>query len=168
MSNTEIRDAVSLFAEDCRKAVSQGLGRPKWSGPSLQGADLSGLNLSQVCFDNCSLHGANFSHCDLTEAAFCSAELHRVDFSHADLQDADFYDADLTEANLEEANLDGACFLAACRVGTLIDDNPRNFACIREARGILSKLAGTPLEGDAKILFDSLNEIVRFLDTRDL
>jgi len=168
MNNTEIRDAVSLFAEDCRKAVSQGLGRPKWSGPSLQGADLSGLNLSQARFDDCPLQVANFSHCNLGEATFCSAGLMNANFQDANLQEASFYDADLTDANLEGANLEGIESLAACLTGTILDDNPRNFACVREAREILSKLAGTPLEGDAKILFDSLNKIVTVLDTHDL
>jgi hypothetical protein len=163
MDNTEIRDAVSLFAQDCRRAVSNGWVRPKWSGPSLQGADLSGLNLSQARFDDSPLQVANFSHCNLGEATFCSAGLMNANFQDANLQEASFYDADLTEANL-----DGACFLAACRVGTIIDDNPRNFACVREAREILSKLTGTPLDGDAKILFDSLNKIVKVLDTHDL
>jgi uncharacterized protein YjbI with pentapeptide repeats len=74
----------------------------------LNGADLTGADLSEA-----SLGGA-----DLTEATLRDADLVRADLTGATLRDADLTRADLTEAALPSADLGGADLTEATLRGT--------------------------------------------------
>ena len=77
---------------------------------SLQGADLSQVNLFHSNFTQANLNEANlsqvtFSCADLTQADLTHADLTEANLIHANLTDANLTEANLTEANLTEANL---------------------------------------------------------------
>ena len=77
----------------------------------LTGADLHGLELSQVNFVMAKLRGARLSHCNLTQA----------DFSHADLREADLSSCQLTQADFRGADLRGADLTGATMTQAMVD-----------------------------------------------
>ncbi|MFA9415171.1 pentapeptide repeat-containing protein [Natrinema sp. HArc-T2] len=80
----------------------------------LDGADLSGIDLSQVTqLSGAGLRGANFSDTDLRGSDLSGTDLRRADFSGANLRGSDLSEADLqgtdfSRANLQDANLSEA------------------------------------------------------------
>ncbi len=75
---------------------------------TLEGADLSKLNLSCA-----NLQGANLANADLTRCNLSMAILSNADLSNANLSQADLYACDLSSANLSKANLEKAYLSSA-------------------------------------------------------
>ncbi|MBC6417324.1 MAG: pentapeptide repeat-containing protein [Prochloron sp. SP5CPC1] len=71
--------------------------------PSLEGVDLSEVDLQSANFANVNLKGAKLGEANLKSANFSAAIL-----SNSDLKDADARSANFSSANLEGANLKGA------------------------------------------------------------
>ncbi len=88
--------------------------------PDLSGANLSGMDLSEIRFNTANLIGVALSEADLRRANFQSADLSGADLfkvdlfganlRRADLRGADLIRANLIEADLHEANLSEADF----------------------------------------------------------
>jgi hypothetical protein len=81
--------------------------------PSLEGADLRGLDLARADFQRVNLfeadlREANLAEADLRQAVLCRAKLAGANLRSAHLWGADLTDADLRGANLREASLHGA------------------------------------------------------------
>ncbi|MCI1273815.1 MAG: pentapeptide repeat-containing protein [Clostridiaceae bacterium] len=79
----------------------------------IEGANLSGKDLSGANFTNTDLEGADLSGANLTGANFTHADLEEVNLKGANLTNAIFYHADLEEADMKGANITGANFKQA-------------------------------------------------------
>ena len=91
---------------------------PHWQAPKLQGANLSGRDLSHRYLGRADLRGAqlaktNFYMADLSGAFLTGANLAGADLSGANLAGTDLRDAILTGANLLVADLYGAILTGA-------------------------------------------------------
>jgi uncharacterized protein YjbI with pentapeptide repeats len=75
---------------------------------SLNGADLSGANVSDANLRNADLNGAYLSDANLSDANLSDSDLSLAALANADLSFADLSFADLSDANLSFANLRGA------------------------------------------------------------
>jgi uncharacterized protein YjbI with pentapeptide repeats len=82
-------------------------------GESFVEADLRGLDLSGVCFDECDLSYAKMADCVLCRCSFRGADLRGSSMWQADLRDANFTSANLDDADLDMANLDGVILFKA-------------------------------------------------------
>ena len=78
------------------------------SGANLSGANLSGANLSRANLSGANLYEANLSGANLYEADLSGANLSGANLSRANLSRANLYEADLSRANLYGTNLSGA------------------------------------------------------------
>ena len=101
--------------------------------PTLQQADLSGLDLNLANMVQYDLRQAN-----LNSAKLCGADLRLARLDHADLRNADLSQADLSGADLSHAELQGAIlnetvFTDACRPSDFSLQQPgqRKLASIR-------------------------------------
>lgn len=113
------------FLYDADLIVSQGE-RGMSALIALNGADLRGIDCSQVqmddlCIVSAFLNNANFSGSFLYRANFSACDLIQADFSNAILDEVNFLMADLTGANLRGASLRGA---------TISDEQLAQAACI--------------------------------------
>jgi len=111
--NENKRVRVTAHALACREAHAAGRSLPKYTGPSLVGADLSGVDarcadLSQVDLSQSCLVGI-----DLSGAVLISADLSGSDLIRANLNNANLSGANLSRANFEDANLRSACLFDA-------------------------------------------------------
>ena len=87
----------------------------------LSGADLSGINMTNVVangllgktidFSGCNLKNSDLTGCDLSGARFNYANLENVKFNNASLHHCDFSGANVKGANFTEADLLGSIFL---------------------------------------------------------
>jgi hypothetical protein len=76
----------------------------------LRGADLRGLDLSEVYFSCDTIAGADLTGANLRDAVLTECDFTRVNFTGADLRGALLHGADLTGANLADAQLTCASF----------------------------------------------------------
>ena len=88
--------------------LQQAMGKHDFAKAVLDGADLSGVDLSEASLNFAHLSGADLSGADLSDADLWWAHLDGADLSGADLSGADLRDANLSGANLSEADLSGA------------------------------------------------------------
>ena len=72
---------------------------------SLDGADLSGSDLTGATFSNIDLRFANLKNCKLDGATFLNADLTGTDLSGSTITEATFNNADALNANLSESDL---------------------------------------------------------------
>lgn len=112
-----IRAAVYLHADECRRRMMGSQPTDPYAGPSLRGADLSGLDL--FCID---LRGADLSGACLNATYLQGAKLEGTDFRWASLLGAILASTDLRGANLEGANLDSADMQFADLAGAILPD----------------------------------------------
>jgi len=75
---------------------------------SLVAADLRGVDLSGLCFDDMDLRGAKLAECNLARTTFRRANLESASFWSTDCKDACFDYANLESADFDFSNLDGA------------------------------------------------------------
>jgi uncharacterized protein YjbI with pentapeptide repeats len=88
---------------------------------NLEGANLSGCNLSRA-----NINGANLCHADLSNANLHSAQvgearLYDINLSGADCRETNFYASFLKEADLSKANLTKASFMHAILTNANLD-----------------------------------------------
>ena len=93
---------------------------------SLVAADLRGVDLSGLCFDDMDLRGAKLAECNLARATFRRANLESASFWSTDCKDACFDYANLESADFDFSNLDGATLRHATAVSVFL--GPRKFA----------------------------------------
>jgi hypothetical protein len=74
----------------------------------LEGADLSGLDLSQMKITGLNAEGINLSDTDLSQAVIAALNLEDVNFANAQLTQAKISAANLENANFRGAQLQGA------------------------------------------------------------
>jgi uncharacterized protein YjbI with pentapeptide repeats len=86
-----------------------------FDGAQLNGADFSGMNLTNAVLGNGSLQGANFS----------GTNLNGVNLINSQMQGANFSGANLTNAFLEGANLTGANLSGTTRSGVVLNGQTR-------------------------------------------
>ena len=75
---------------------------------SLVAADLRGVDLSGLCFDDMDLRGAKLAECNLARATFRRANLQSASLWNTDCKDACFDYANLESVDFDYSNLDGA------------------------------------------------------------
>ena len=92
-----------------RKQVQEALRR----GSSLADADMRGLDLSDLSFDQADLRRAKLADANLSRCSFRGADLRSASLWHANLKDAVLDESVLEEADLDFANLDGVTLKAA-------------------------------------------------------
>lgn len=78
--------------------------RNRISPIELQGADFSGMDLSNFRLHNTDLSSANLSHTCLYEADLRYANLEKADLTGADLRKANLYQTNLSEANIDSSS----------------------------------------------------------------
>lgn len=93
--------------EEFMRAVKLRLNMPRIS---LWGANLDGVDLSNLDFDHSRLAGCSFRGANLQSVSFTFAELSSSEFDHADLRWAnmnysELMNCDFSDANLEECGL---------------------------------------------------------------
>ncbi|HUC15074.1 MAG TPA: pentapeptide repeat-containing protein [Acidimicrobiales bacterium] len=99
-----------------QKLLADGLkGAPSLVGAdlqrtNLQGAYLSGVDVSQADFYRADLSGASFKDAVGRRAVFYQARMVGTVFTRADLREANFFEGDLSRAQLAGARLAGAIF----------------------------------------------------------
>lgn len=76
----------------------------------LEWADLSGLNLEDLVFEDMELRNTCFRGADLARSFFNRSRLELADFGSADLTDSTFDGCGADGADFQEAGLDGALF----------------------------------------------------------
>lgn len=102
-----------MLREHALWLANNGGRRAEFVGADLRLMDLSGLELSEVCFKRAQLSSARLVGSQLRGADFGGASLFQANLSGAFAQDANFELADLTYANLEGTDLVGATFKGA-------------------------------------------------------
>ena len=98
------------------------------SDADLSGANLSGANLSGAVLNGANLSGANLSYADLSGAGLNGANLSDADLSDADLSGANLSYADLRGANLSNADLSGANLRDADLSGAVLNGANLSYA----------------------------------------
>ena len=76
-------------------------------GINLTGANLQGVNISQIDFSKSVLHDVNFQSSHLFSSSFIEVPLDWADFSNANLRNVNFSGASLLGSNLTNAFLEG-------------------------------------------------------------
>jgi uncharacterized protein YjbI with pentapeptide repeats len=92
-----------------------------FDGAQLNGADFSGMNLTNAVLGNGSLQGANFSGTNLNGVNLINSQMQGANFSGANLTSAEIQFVNLTGANLTGANLTGANFNGSTRTGVTLN-----------------------------------------------
>ena len=131
----------------------------------LNGANMSGMNLEGLRFDEVYLQDAILTGANLRHTNFLAANLQRVSFWEANLQEAYLHSANLqkahlyaanlqganlVKANLQEANLQWANLIGAQLLRATIEGATLAFAKLQEAELKEADLRGSHL-GDAKL-----------------
>ena len=111
--NENKRVRVTAHALACREAHAVGRSLPKYTGPSLVGADLSGVDARCANFSQVNLSEACLVEADLSGAVLLSANLSDSSLISANLNNATLSGANLRRANFERANLRSACLFDA-------------------------------------------------------
>ena len=83
------------------------------TGINAVGANLTGYDLRNTCWDRSDMRGATLSRADLSGSTFVGSTLVQTNLDSVQAQGANFYQSDLALANLSRANLRDANFLAA-------------------------------------------------------
>ena len=87
-----------------------GNGERDFSTIRLISANLSGLNLQGIVFNNADVSNCNFSNSDLSKSDFSGAILDRANFSGAILRDANFSGAHMNNADIRNVQIDNTSF----------------------------------------------------------
>lgn len=153
---------VQLTTEDLRLINRMNLKR-------LEGATLSGLDLSRFDFYRAQLEGADLSSANTQEADFRYADLRSANMMNSKNRRADFSEADLTGANLTFADNRGTNFHGTYLVDAVMCDTKNEGADFSYAYldgtdlvgsenngAIFDKAMGTPLRNDRIIEKESL------------
>jgi uncharacterized protein YjbI with pentapeptide repeats len=122
-------------------------------GGSLEGADLRGLDFSDLDLQGADFTGANlagvpFRKTKLQQANFTKANLAKADFSEADMKQANAAEADFSGAKmqrtvLKEADLTGATLVKADLTGAVLDGAVFEAAILAGACLVESSAVGT-------------------------
>ena len=83
------------------------------AGFNFQGADLTGVNMSNASLEKIDLKGANLENADLSNAKMMGADLVRARLTSACLKNADLSKANLEGAVFYQSNLENAVFSGA-------------------------------------------------------
>lgn len=88
-------------------------GRRDFSSIRLANANLSGVSLAGIIFNNSNLTATSFMHSDMSNADFSNCHLSRCTFSGAILKGTNFQNADLSYANFKGAYFEATTFNSA-------------------------------------------------------
>ncbi len=140
-------------AAKCPTAASADFTRAK-----LEGARMSGINISGSKFDGANLQGAQLENATLIGASFKNAELQKAsmtggvqaqgtNFLNASLQGADMNGAQLQFADFSGADMQGSVLDFANFQGALLSDADLEGASLRRAKLQGANLAGAKIDG---------------------
>ncbi len=120
------------------KQTTGNLASSHWRPAALQGANLSGLDLShrylgRADLRNAQLSRTNFFMADLSGACLADADLTDADLSGANLSNADLRGATLTGANLLVSDLNNAILIGANLLGSRNLTTPQLYTTIYDS-----------------------------------
>ena len=107
--------------------------------PNLRKANLSGMSLRNVNFNDSNLRRTNLSHTDLTGATFRRSDLRRANISESNLHKADLTSATLIETDLQNSTLDECLVYGISAWNNVLDGaNQRNLIISKKNSPVLT------------------------------
>ena len=122
-----------------------GNGERDFSTIRLISANLSGLNLQGIVFNNADVSNCNFSNSNLTDASFSGAILDRANFANAILINVNFSDAHMTNADIRKVQIDNTNFFRANLMFAHLCGNDLVRANLQDAKLDWSCLVGSSM-----------------------